>query len=81
MACCLEALGNGLLPGGIKPFPEPMLICHQNRLVTYYSSEVLLLAIIFDVSQPITLITEISLKITFLASHSNLPGVNGLKVA
>ena len=55
--------GNGLLPGGTKPLPEPVLIYHQS-------------VILQEIPQPS--ITEISWKITDFKFHSNLPGANEL---
>ena len=52
--------GNGLLPDGTKPLPEPMLTYHQRAL----SWEDLKISIS---------------KITFLESHSDLPGANEFK--
>ena len=52
--------GNGLLPDGTKPLPEPILTYHQRAL----SLEDLKISIS---------------KITFLESHSDLPGANEFK--
>ena len=57
--------GNGVLPDGTKPLPEPMLIDHMR-------------AIRQEISQ--TSITKIRLKITSLKFHSNFPGANELIV-
>ena len=61
--------GNGLLPYGTKPLPEPMLLDHQ-----WSPSH------IREISQemPQPLITKMCLKITYLNFHSNLPGANEL---
>ena len=63
--------GNGLLPDGTKPLPEPMLTDHQ-------SSDNQLRAI--SQKLPQSSITKISLNITYVKCHSNLPGDNELKV-
>ena len=66
--------GNGLLPGGTKPLPKPMLIYHHWGPVTFIWRQ-------FHkryIPQPS--ITEISLKITCTKFHSNLWGDNELKV-
>ena len=64
--------GNGLLPDGTKPLPEPIL--------TYKSpirySDIHLIAILQAIPQPS--ITRISLEIVNLKFHSNLPGANEL---
>ena len=62
---------NGLLPGGTKPLPEPMLTCHQWCIVANHFGAILqeLFAI---------LIYKIILKITHLKLHLHLPGANGL---
>ena len=62
--------GNGLLPDGTKPLPEPMLIDHQCSPVTFILGQ-------FH-EMPQSSITEVSLKITYLKFHSNLPGANEL---
>ena len=63
--------GNGLLPDGTKPLPEPMLTYHHLR-----SSGIHLRAILQEIPQPS--VTEMSLKITYLKFCSNLPGANEL---
>ena len=60
---------HGLLPGGTKPLPEPMLTYHQ-------SSVIHLRAISQEIPQPP--FTKISLKITYLESNWNIPGANEL---
>ena len=57
--------GNGLLPDGTKPLPEPMLTDYQWSPVTFILE-----------TQPS--ITQICLKITCLKFHSNFPGANEL---
>ena len=61
--------GNGLLPDGIKPLPEPML-------TDYQSSDIHIRAISQEMLQ--SSITKIHLKITYLKFHSNFPGANKL---
>ena len=61
--------GKGLLLGGIKPLPEPMLTGHQ-------SSNIHIRAISQEMPQPS--ITKIILRITYLKLYSNFPGVNEL---
>ena len=56
--------GNGLLPDGTKPLPEP--------------SDIHIRAISQVMSQPS--ITKIRLKITYVKFHSNFPGANGLNL-
>ena len=60
--------GNGLLPNGTKPLPEPMLTDHQLSPVTLISGQ------FYEMPQPA--ITKICLKITNLKFHSNFPGAN-----
>ena len=55
--------GNGLLPDGTKPLPEPMLTDHQWSPVT-------------SILGPS--VNKICLKITCLKFHSNFPGDNEL---
>ena len=64
--------GNGLLPDGTKPLPEPMLTDHQWSPVTF----IIIMAISQEMPQPST--TKIHLKITHLKYHSNFPGANEL---
>ena len=59
--------GNGLLPDGTKPLPEPMLTYHQWGNAPFMWGQ-------FQPS-----ITKISLKITSLKFIPNLPGANELK--
>ena len=63
--------GNGLLPDGTKPLPDPMLTYHQYGPVAsiggHYHEKVWRYQ---SVKQ--------FLKITFLESHSDLPGANEL---
>ena len=61
--------GNGLLPDGTKPLPEPKLTDHQWSPVTFILGQ--------DMPQPS--ITKICFKITCLKFHSNFPGANELK--
>ena len=61
--------GNGLLPDGTKPLPEPMLTYHQGGQVT-----ITLRTILLEIHQPS--ITKITLKITYLKFHKNNPGAN-----
>ena len=65
--------GNGLLPDGTKPLPEPMLTDHQMK-----SSDIHIRAISLELPQPS--ITTIHLKITYLKLHLNSPGTNELSV-
>ena len=58
--------GNGLLPDGTKPLPEPMLTDNQWRPMTFIR------AISQEMSQPS--VTEICLKIAYLKFNSNFPG-------
>ena len=62
--------GNGLLPDGTKPLPEPMLTDHQ-------WSDIYITAISQEMPQPSN--TEICLKITYLKFHSNFPADSELK--
>ena len=59
--------GNGLLPDGTKPLPEPMLTDHQ-------SNDHHIMAISQEMPQ--SSIIKICLKITRLKFHSNFPGAN-----
>ena len=61
--------GNGLLPDGTKPLPEPMLTDPQ-------FSDIHIRAISQDMPQPS--ITKFCLKITCLNFYSNFPGINEL---
>ena len=63
--------GNGLLPDGTKPLPEPMLTDHQ-----WSPSDIHIMAISHEMPQP--LVTKIHLKITYLNIHSSFPGVSEL---
>ena len=63
--------GNGLLPGGTKPLPEPMLTDHQWSPVTC------ILGKFYEILYPS--ITKSCLKVTYLKFHSNFPRVNELK--
>ena len=63
--------GNGLLPDGTKPLPEPMLTDHQ-----WSPSDIHIRAISQEMPQPS--ITEFRLKITYLNFHSNFPGASEL---
>ena len=63
--------GNGLLPDGTKPLPEPMLSDHQ-----WSPSDIHSRAISQEMPQPS--ITKIRLKITYLTFHSHFPGANAL---
>ena len=61
--------GNGLLPDGTKPLPEPMLTYHQRGSVAYFWEQELLKVSIQDMS----------LKKTFWKIFSNPPGANELR--
>ena len=63
--------GNGLLPAGTKPLPEPMLTGHQWSPMTFILGQ-------FHKRCLKPSITKIYLKITCLKFHSNLPGANEL---
>ena len=63
--------GNGLLPDGTKPLPEPMLTDHQWTPVTFH-----IRAISQQMLQPS--ITKICLKIACLKFRLNFPGANEL---
>ena len=65
--------GNGLLPDGTKPLPEPMLTDHQWSPVKFIWAG----GISQEIPQP--LITKISMKITYLKFLSNLPRANELR--
>ena len=64
--------GNGLLPDGTKPLPEPMLTDNQ-----WSPSDIHMKAISQEMPQPP--VTKIHLKITYLNLHSNFPGANELR--
>ena len=64
-------LGNGLLPDGTKPLPEPMLTDHQWSPVKFILGQ-------FSQEMPQPSITKIHLKITCLKFQLNFPGANGL---
>ena len=61
--------GEGLLPRGPKPLPEPLLPSAR-------SSDTLRRTITQEIPQP--LITKITLKFTYLSFHWSLPGANEL---
>ena len=61
--------GNGLLPDGTKPLPEPMLTDHHLK-----TSDIHSWAISLEMSQPS--ITKICLKIAYLKFHLIFPGAN-----
>ena len=61
--------GNGLVPDGTKPLPEPMLTFLQ-------SSDIHIRAISQEMSQPS--VTKIRLKITYIKFYWNSPGANEL---
>ena len=63
--------GNGLLPDGTNPLPEPMLTDHQ-----WSPSDIHIRAISQEMPQPSSI--KICLKITYLNFHSNFPWVNEL---
>ena len=63
--------GNGLLPDGTKPLPEPMLSDHQLNPLDIH-----IRAISQQMPQPS--ITKIRLKITYPKFQSNFPGANEL---
>ena len=63
--------GNGLLPDGTKPLPEPNVDLSSIR-----SSGIHLRAILQEIPHPS--VTEIGLTITSLKFCSNLPGTNEL---
>ena len=54
-------LGNGLLPDGTKPLPEPMLIDHDSSVK---SNDIHIRAISQEMPQ--TSVTEILLEITYI---------------
>ena len=62
--------GNGLLPDGTKPSPEPMLTYHQQ------SSDKHLWAISREIPHPY--IDNISMKIAYRKFQEKLSGVNEL---
>ena len=66
--------GNGLLPDGTKPLPEPML---NVNLSSVRSSDIYLRASSQDITQPS--ISEIIWKIKYLKFHSNFQGANELR--
>ena len=59
--------GNGLMPDGTKPLPEPMLTYHSDIHLTAISQEM-----------PQASFTEISLTIAFKKFHPNFLGANEL---
>ena len=63
--------GNGLLPDGTKPSPEPMLTWSSVK-----SSDINIREISQEMPQPSTI--KIHLKITYIKFHSNFPGANEL---
>ena len=63
--------GNGLLPDGTNPLPEPMLTDHQWSPVTFILGQ-------FSQEMPLPSITKICLKIWCLKFNSNFPGANEL---
>ena len=65
--------GNGLLPDGTKPLPEPMLTNHQRS-----PNDIHIRAISQEMPQ--TSITKIHLKFTYLNIYSNFPGANELSL-
>ena len=65
-------LGNGLLPYGTKPLPEPMLTDHQ-----WSPSDIHIRAISQEMSQPS--LTKIHLKITYLYFRSDFSEANELR--
>ena len=65
--------GNGLLPDGTKPLPEPKLTDHWWSPL---SSDIHIRTISQEMHQPS--ITKICLKITCLKFHENFPGANEL---
>ena len=62
--------GNGLLPDGTKPLPEPMLTFHNWSPVTFISGK--------EMPQPS--INKICLNIIYLKFYWNSPGANELKL-
>ena len=62
--------GNGLVPDGTKPLPEPMLTYHQQGPVAFTWVQ--------KIPQPS--VTEISWTMTYLKFCSNLPGANELNI-
>ena len=58
--------GNSVVPDSTKPIPEPMLTYHQQGSLTWVRA-----AIPKEIPRPT--ITKISLKITYLKFHLNLP--------
>ena len=63
--------GNGLLPDGTKPLPEPMSTDHH-----WSPNDINIRGISQELPQ--TTITKIHLKITYLTFHSYFPGANEL---
>ena len=64
--------GNGLLPDGTKPLPEPML----TEWSSVKSTDIHIRAISQEMPQ--LSISKIPWKITYLKFHSNFPGANEL---
>ena len=65
--------GNGLLPDGTKPLPEPMLTDHQ-----WSPSGIHIRAISQEMPQPS--ISNLFENYIYLNFHSNLPGANELRL-
>ena len=63
--------GNGLLPDGTKPLPEPMLTDHHLK-----SSDIHIWIISQEMPQP-----SITKIVPYLKFHSNFPGANELTCA
>ena len=66
--------GNGLLPDGTKPLPEPMLTYHELGPVADWLRAM-------SREQPQPSVTKIRLKITYLRFHSNFPEASEFKHA
>ena len=66
--CVTIGSGNGLLPDGTKPLPEPMSTYHQQGWVTFISGQV-----------HKRYHQSIIWKIKYLKCRSNFPGANELK--
>ena len=64
--------GNGLLPNGTKPLPEPMVDLSSVEFCGIHLTTILLLALKVSIH-------EMSSKITFLKLQPHLPGANELK--
>ena len=64
--------GNGLLPDGTKPLPEPMLTDNQWGIVAFTWGQ-------FHNKYSRLSILNMSLKITYLKLQPHLPGANELK--